>query len=375
VPAQKKIKLGVVGCGYVARLDYFPILARPEVRERLDLVAVCDVVEAAAKSAAEEFGAQRYYTDFQKIVDDKELDALALITPIPLHYEQAKASIEAGKHTYVQKTMTMTVEEATDLIQRARRRGVLLTAAPGMMISPYMQMAKRLIESGHIGKVCYARGRGAHAGYERNTDPSWRYKEGGGPVRNTGVYPLHCLTGLLGAVKRVSAFSGIAVPVRYYQGQPIQVETDDNTVFNLDFGDASFGQVDSSYQVVRSETPQIEVYGTKGTISVQGWSWARHPRPIAVWSNDPVDGLVKDEATGWWVPPPGRDRPDPKINHTMADLLHFADVLIDGKPLLNGPEHARHVIEVINKGYESAKTGQVQSVETVPFPEPVGAAR
>ena len=96
------------------------------------------------------------------------------------------------------------------------------------------------------------------------------------------MYPLHCLTGLIGGVKRASAFSGIAVPVRYYQGEAIDVEVDDNTVFNLDFGEACYGQVDSSYQIVKTETPRLEIYGTRGAISAQGWSWSRHPRPIAV---------------------------------------------------------------------------------------------
>jgi predicted dehydrogenase len=363
---SKKLRLGVVGCGYVALLDYFPILARNDVRERIELVAVCDVLEEAAKSAKEKFGANRYYTDYQRVIDDPEIDAIALLTPIPLHYSQAVAAIEAGKHVYVQKTMTETVDEATDLIERARQKKVLLTAAPGMMISPYMQQAKRIIESGIIGKVCYVRGRGAHAGYERNTDPGWRYKQGGGPVKNTGVYPLHCLTGLLGQAKRVNAFSGIAEPVRYYQGKEIEVETDDNTIFSLDFGGSCFGQVDSSYQVVKSETPQIEVYGAKGTISIQGWSWAQHPRPIGVWANGPVEDLVKDEKSGWWVPSPKRQMPDPEIKHTMSDLLHFADCLLDGARPINTPEHARHVIEIIVKGYESARSGQTLAIETVP---------
>ena len=364
--ADRKLRLGVVGCGYVAQLDYFPILARDEVRERIYLVAVCDVIESAANDAQERFGARRSEVDYRRMVEADDIDALALLTPIPLHYEQAVAAIEAGKHVYVQKTMTETVDEATDLIERAARANVLLTAAPGMMISPYLQQAKRIIEAGTIGKVCYVRGRGAHAGYERNTNPGWRYKQGGGPVKNTGVYPLHCLTGLIGGVKRVSAFSGIAVPVRYYQGEAIDVEVDDNTVFNLDFGEARYGQVDSSYQIVKTETPQLEIYGTRGAISAQGWSWSRHPRPIAVWAEGPVEDLVKDEQSGWWVAPPDRPKPDPKIQHTMADLLHFTDCLLEGATPLNTPEHARHVIEVIDKGYESARTGQALDVETAP---------
>ena len=161
--SDRKLRLAVVGCGYVATLDYFPVLARADVREQIDLVAVCDVQEALAMDVQERFGAGRYETDFLRIVEDPSIEAVALLTPIPLHYQQAVAVIEAGKHVYVQKTMTETVDEATDLIERAKRRHVVLTAAPGMMISAHVQQAKRIIESGLIGKVCYVRGRGAHA--------------------------------------------------------------------------------------------------------------------------------------------------------------------------------------------------------------------
>ena len=240
--SNQKLRLGVVGCGYVAVLDYFPVLARADVRERIDLVTVCDVQEKLAKEAQERFGARRSTTDYQRVIGDPEIDAVALLTPIPFHYDQA--------------------------------------------------------------------------------------------------------------------------------GEAIEVEADDNTVFNLDFGDACFGQVDSSYQIVKSETPQIEIYGTKGTISAQGWSWSRHPRPLAVWTNEKVEGLVQDSQSGWWVLPPDRPKADPQVNHTMLDLLHFTDCLLDGVEPINTPEHARHVIEIIEKGYESAKTGQRPSIETTPGPVP-----
>src|SRR5436190_11730362 len=146
--SDRKLRLGVVGCGYVARLDYFPVLAREDVKQRIETVAVCDVSEQLAKEAQELTGAGRFETDYQRLLDDPTIEALALLTPIPIHYDQAVKAIEAGKHVYVQKTMTESVDEATDLIERARKAKVLLTAAPGMMINPYLQQAKRIIDAG-----------------------------------------------------------------------------------------------------------------------------------------------------------------------------------------------------------------------------------
>jgi predicted dehydrogenase len=75
---------------------------------------------------------------------------------------------------------------------------------------------------------------------------------------------------------------------------------------------------------------------------------------------------VKD-AAGWWVPSPDRPMLPYGATHTTLDLWHMADCVLDGVKPVNTPDHARHVIEVIQKGYESARTGQAFALETEPF--------
>jgi predicted dehydrogenase len=353
-----RVKLGIVGCGAVSLMDYFPALKESYLQERVELVAVCDVVPDRARMVAEQYGAAEAWTDYAEMLDRTKAEALVLLTPIPLHFQQGVAAIEAGKHVYIQKTMTTSYREARELIDRAAARCVTLAAAPGQMLDAAHRAAKDLIERGAVGKVCFARGMGSHPGHENaqthGTNPTWYYRPGGGPVMDVAVYPLHSLTGLLGSVKRVSALSGIALPNRTWKGEPIDVQMDDNTLLLLDFGESVFAELNGSFCQKAFGMPQIDLFAEKGVLQLGGWS--RRDVPLEVYLETDVAGLGK----GWFRP----QGLAPRMVHTVADLVHFADCLRDGKPPINSAAHAAHVIEVIEKGYLAAKSGQTQAIES-----------
>src|SRR6188472_3031859 len=102
-------RLAVVGCGYVAQSDYFPVLARDEVRRRVDVVGVCDTVPGRANDTARRYAFGKGYTNLDAMLTDSAPDVVAILTPIPLHFDQATRSLRAGAHVYVQKTMTSTL--------------------------------------------------------------------------------------------------------------------------------------------------------------------------------------------------------------------------------------------------------------------------
>ena len=183
---MRQIGIGMVGCGVVCTRDLLPNLMLPDAQERLDLVAVCDVVESRARETAEQFGARRHYADVEAMVRDPEIEIVGITTPVRHHLPVALAAIAAGKHVYVQKTMTETVAEANQMIEAARERGVKIVAAPGNRIrSKALAEIREHIEAGQLGKVCW--GRSALGTRheddarrlddpERNVDPTWYYK-------------------------------------------------------------------------------------------------------------------------------------------------------------------------------------------------------
>jgi predicted dehydrogenase len=287
-------------------------------------------------------------------------------------------ALEAGKHVYVQKTMATTLLEAQEMIATARERGLTLVAAPGQMLAPAMQTMKTLVQEGALGKVYWAFGSTGGWGHEyeptrqgddvlHSVDPTWYYKPGGGPQVDVTVYMLHSLTGILGPARRVTAMSGIGMAERRWRDKAIPVEVDDNTLLLLDFGDATFA-VAGGHSCMTGRLLQwgsMGIYGSDGAIeTLEIEPLSGHPARLHVETRQPRPDLAGTD-DGVYVPPGWL----PYVNeahaaipepHVYADIMHCVDCILEGKRPIASGEHAAHVIEIIEKGYLAARTGQTQ---------------
>jgi predicted dehydrogenase len=369
---MRPVGIGIVGCGVVATRDLLPNLALPDARERLDLVAVCDVVEARAQETAERFGARRWYADPRELARDPEIEIVGVTTPVRHHLPVALAAIEAGKHVYVQKTMTETVAEADRLIDAARARGVKVVAAPGNHIrSRPLREIRELVEAGRLGKVCW--GRSALGTRheddarrlddpERNVDPSWYYKPGGGPLRDAAVYDLHALTWMLGPARRVTAMSAISLPVRRWRDREIQVELDDNTHFILEWDGPCYVVFSSHFIKGSSRTPRLELYGERGAVVMGGGASGSYELFGEAEERDRHGKKERLERVGEPAPP-GSSLVGTE-NYVVADAVHLADCMLEDREPVVSAEHARHVIEIIESVYRSAREGRALDLAT-----------
>src|SRR5437870_9847909 len=113
--------------------------------------------------------------------------------------------------------MTTTVDEATELIEMARSRGLRLASAPEHPVRPVIRKLHELVHGGAIGKVTFARVISSHDGPERHEvprDSTWFYKPGSNPILDLGVHGLSMITAVLGPVRRLSCMSGRSQDVR-----------------------------------------------------------------------------------------------------------------------------------------------------------------
>lgn len=374
----KKVKLGVIGCGVAATRDTLPNLVQPEIAGKgIEIVAVCDPVESRVKEAMRTFRAKEAYLDYKEMLAKSDINAVAIFTPISLHYPIALASVQAGKHAYVQKTMTTTLEEANILLSTAKAKGVKLVASPGQMHNPSLRLAKNMLERGLIGKPLWGQILSSTDGHlHESTDPSWYYKPGGGPVYPVLVYWVTTFCWLLGSVKKVTALSGIAIRSRWWKNKQINNEMDDSTMILLDFGGSTFVSAISNF-CAKGVLGDSSIYGTNGVIRI----------PLAVLRSTQtpskdvflhnarlkVEGQIKNSRTKskkWveWEPPLfSAEYPfaAPWGAHIVADILEFTNCIVnDVEPLVASGERARHIIEVFEKAYISAKTGKTQKLET-----------
>ena len=362
---KQTVGMGVVGAGAIGIRGALTHLTQEDVNDRVRVTAVCDPASGRAKAAAEKFGVPLWYESYEELLEDSSVDAVTICSPIGFHYDQGMKAIAAGKHVHFNKTMTTTVHEADDIIDAATKRGVRIVASPGMMLYPHNRRIREALVNGEIGTPCWAATGTAGVGdYHMNeefrtgediltdVDPSWYFrKPGGGPQYDVTVYCLHVLTGILGPAKRVTAFSGMLVPERDYHGKKIACDMDDTTMMLLNFGASLFAVVYAAVKGSLTEGFQPSIFGTAG--SVIGTRVG--DRETKAGRSPHVTGAHAELAEA----------------HVFEDLMQLVDLIRDGGATVATPEHARHVIDIIESGYRSAGSGTAENLTTSFDPVPV----
>lgn len=339
------VRIGIVGCGSVMSRPYMSLIETLRCRGQAEVVATCDVVEAKRDWVRERFGITNFTCDYREVVESPEVDLVMVLTSMPEHAPIAKAALEAGKHVLVEKPMGVTLEQAAELVELAKRSPGYLLPAPHVILSPTYQTIWGRVQRGEIGKVSLAR---AFYGWSGPYWGKWYYQLGGGPLFDLGVYNVTSLTGLLGPARRVMAMTGIAVPERAVDGEQIEVQVPDNFQILIDFGEARFAVVTTGFTIQKYRVPGIELYGTKGTIQMIGEDW--DPNGHELWLNEVGAWQLYDETDPAW---PWTD-----------GLRHLVECIREGRPPIITPEHAYHVTEIMIRALESGRDGQAKEVES-----------
>ena len=369
------VRMGVVGAGSISVRGILPHLSQEDVQDRVRLAAVCDPVPGRAQAAAERFGVERAFVEYEELLAKGDVDAVTIASPIGLHYEQGKMALEAGKHVHFNKTMTTTVAEATELIELARAKGLKIVACPGQVLRPHIQQTRKLIAEGTIGIPTWAVCGAAFGTYHENEavrqgddvlsniDPSWYYrKPGGGPLYDMTVYALHSLTTVLGSVKRVTAMSGVRVKEREYRGRTVQCDADDNTLMVLDFGDSlfAFAYGVPAGRLGGSRGFEPSYFGTRGTIE----GALLNGEPFDYPGRAEVEQAMREGRYLMLLPHVVGPHRQIQEAHVFEDIMQLVDWIREDKPSPVTAEHARHVIDIIESAYRSAETGQTQQLTT-----------
>ena len=379
---MRAVRLGVIGAGAVSVRGIFPHLSQDDVRDRVQLAAVCDPAPGRAEAASRTFGVARAFTDYADLLAHGEVDAVTIASPIGLHHAQGRQALEAGKHVHFNKTIGATVAEASDLIDLARARGLKIVASPGEMLRPHNQRIKRLIAEGALGTLCWAACGAAFGTYHEDeaerrgddasstVDPTWYYrKPGGGPLYDMTVYTLHALTGILGPVRRVTALSGVRIPERVFQGRPVSTDADDNTLMLLDVGDNLFALAYGTAAGMLTEGFNGSYFGTKGSIvglklNGQPFDYPGRELTLQAPQAEGTEWQFQNLGNQWLLPHVVGPHRDIAEQHVFEDIMQLVDWVRDDTPSIVTAEHARHVVDIIESAYRAAATGHIQELST-----------
>ena len=145
------IRIGVIGYGY-----WGPNLVRNFAElGRAELAAVADLDPKKLELVSKRFPAVKITTDFQELLRDPTIDAIAIATPVNTHFELGMAALKAGKHLWLEKPMTETSLQARQLVEAADKRKLVLHVDHTFIYTGAVKKMKELVSSGELGKVLY----------------------------------------------------------------------------------------------------------------------------------------------------------------------------------------------------------------------------
>jgi predicted dehydrogenase len=166
----RTIHIGVVGCGY-----WGPNLIRNFVSLPGSRVPVmCDAREERLQHLKSLYPHIQCQRDFGRLLQDPKLDAIAIATPIRLHFEMAKASLAAGKHTFIEKPMAASAAECEELIALADRKGLVLMVGHTFLYAAAIRRIKEILVEGKAGEVQYISCRRLNLGlFQNDINVTW----------------------------------------------------------------------------------------------------------------------------------------------------------------------------------------------------------
>lgn len=145
-----KTTIAVIGCGRIANSAHFPALSK---LEDVRIKYACDLIEQKAVDACEKFGAENAITDYKTALNDPEVEAVYVLTPNFSHYRITMDALNAGKHVFCEKPITVNYELAKEMAELANEKGLILNIGVCNRFHKSVQEIRRLVESGRLGNV------------------------------------------------------------------------------------------------------------------------------------------------------------------------------------------------------------------------------
>ncbi|MBO0938408.1 Gfo/Idh/MocA family oxidoreductase [Fibrella sp. HMF5335] len=346
---EKRVRVGLIGCGSVSNM-YLPHLSKSPF---VELVSTCDIIperaqQAAAKYRRSDGSPLDHYPHIDQLLAGAPFDLLVNLTNMQEHGRLNRLALLAGKHVWSEKPMANTYREGRALLELAIQKKRRIWGAPAVVQSPQFAFMAQAIRDGKLGKVSAAHAHYGHLG------PDWSaffYEKGGGSLPDLGVYNLATLTGLLGPAKAVMAMTSIVTPTRHTTDKgTVPVVAEDNAMVLLDHGNGVLSHVQCGFNYFDpyghegkgQEKPTITVWGTKGNLALIGYDWAPFGVDMATTENEKGDRFATDTRDYRW--------------EMGASVI--AESLATGKEPLIQPEHALHVLDIIEAARKSGTTGQ-----------------
>lgn len=349
---HERIRLGIIGTGLAVEKLLWPALSR--LSDRYTVTAFSNRGRANAErfSSYSGVGMDAFMPDYHDLLARDDIDAVLLAVPIPLNRALIQESLEAGKHVIAEKPPGMTEAEAWGLLAvESARPDQKLLIAENHFYRDDVRMARSLVDEGVLGRLHLATWRNiTHLVPVEGWFPgtAWRQEAEypGGPHLDAGVHHMAWIRMLCGDVVHLAG--------EVQDANTTHAGPSDLTM-TMRFVSGAAGNYTGSYpELPMPEEPNdLRLYGTKGVLSLRpGRVSLFRPGETETWDIEPID-------RPWY-----RDRYNGFHRGYLNELVNFHEAIVYGEPIVGTLLQSIRTMEMVLKGLESARTGQVMTMNT-----------
>ncbi len=337
-----QVRVGIIGSAFSSSIHAEAFQEVPEAR----LVAACSRSKGHVEEFARKWNIPWTTTDYRKLLERPDVDAVVVGIPNDLHREVVVAAAEAGKHVILEKPIAHTLADADAMLAASKKHRIKLMYAETIVFSPKYVRAKRLVESGALGKLYMVKQGEKHSGPHSD----WFYdvrRSGGGAIMDMGCHGIEWTRWMFGKPKpkSVVAHCQRVLHTRRTRGE-------DNSVLILEFEGGEIAVIEDSWAKHGGMDDRIELYGTDGVIYCD----LLHGSSMVTYSRQGYDYAVEKagDTKGWTF----TVFEEAHLYGFPHEMRHFIRCILDNKTPQETGEDGRATLEIIYAAYESAGTGR-----------------
>jgi len=350
---MSRIRVGIVGCGGIARATHVPHYKKIS---EVEIVACADVDVNAARSLAEDFKIPRFYTDFNDMFEKEELDAVSVCTPNMFHKAPTVAALKAGAHVLTEKPMAGNLRDALEMYEASKKTGRILIVGFQTRFRPDLNILRSMVNNGELGEIYYSRALALRRwGIPPKKTFISRALAGAGPLLDIGCYAVDFAMYVMGFPEPKSAFGVVYTkfgnnPEMVKRGcwggtwSPAEFEVEDNAFSLVRFKKDFTMLLETNWaSFIDRDKLSITLLGTNGGAQLDPFEIYRDIQGVRV--------TVK----------PQDQAPDVDIYEMR--IRKFIESVKEGKPLFSPAIEGLRVQAILEAIYQSAVEGREMPVE------------
>ena len=336
MPTSKPLKVGIIGVGAIADnhfQGYQSISA--------EIIGISDINEETLKTRKTQWNAEHIYTDYKELLANPNIEAVSICTPNAYHAPITIDVAKAGKHILCEKPISMSLDEAKEMIEVAEQYKVVLQIGHHLRSASGPRQAKQILDQGTLGDITFVRLRQAHDwGGDSKVRGVFGSKahQGGGAMLDNGCHMMDLARYFAGNISQI--FAHIAT-LKYDD-----IDVEDTSHASLRFESGALGSVENAWTATGWEEG-FWIYGTQGSLEFTN----RNGEPALIHS------FRSSVGQGW-------DKTD-RASYSFSSegghiqqIKHFQDSIRTGSAVICSGKDGLEAIRLVLAGYDSAENNK-----------------